>query len=74
MLRLPAFLSELSLQPDATQLADGFVLTGFFLNRYAFEQTGKPRLIRLGLWVGGIAVLLSALVWGLRRRRRARTA
>lgn len=43
------------------------------INRYAFEQQGKPRLIRLGLWVGGIIVLLAGLVWGLRRRRR-RTA
>lgn len=42
------------------------------INAYAFEQQGKPRLIRLGLWVGGIALLLSVLVWGLRRRRRAR--
>jgi arylsulfatase A-like enzyme len=42
------------------------------INRYAFERQGKPRLIRLGLWIGGIVVLLSALVWGLRRRRRAR--
>ena len=44
------------------------------INRYAFEQQGKKRLIKLGLWVGGILVLLSALVWGLRRRRRARQA
>ncbi|HEV7313044.1 arylsulfatase [Sphingopyxis sp.] len=43
------------------------------INRYAFEQQGKPRLIRLGLWAGGIIVLLAGLVWGLRRRRR-RTA
>ena len=42
------------------------------INAYAFEHQGKPRLIRLGLWVGGIAVLLSALVWHWRRRRRAR--
>lgn len=43
------------------------------INRYAFAQQGKPRLIRLGLWVGGIIVLVAGLVWGLRRRRR-RTA
>lgn len=43
------------------------------INRYAFAQQGKPRLIRLGLWAGGIVVLLAGLVWGLRRRRR-RTA
>ncbi len=42
------------------------------INRYAFEHQGKPRLIRLGLWVGGIVVLLSALVWNWCRRRRAR--
>ena len=42
------------------------------INRYAFENQGKPRLIRLGLWAGGIVLLLSALVWNWRRRRRAR--
>lgn len=42
------------------------------INRYAFEQQGRKRLIRLGLWLGGIVLLLSALGWGLRRRRRAR--
>jgi len=42
------------------------------INAYAFEHQGKPRLIRLGLWVGGIALLLSALVWNWRRRRRTR--
>src|SRR3546814_6367108 len=29
------------------------------INRYAFEQQGKPRLIRFGLWVGAFAVLVS---------------
>ena len=42
------------------------------INAYAFEHQGKPRLIRLGLWVGGILVLLSVLAWNWRRRRRAR--
>lgn len=42
------------------------------INRYAFEQQGRKRLIQLGLWVGGILLLLSALVWHWRRRRRAR--
>jgi len=40
------------------------------INRYAFEQQGKPRLIRFGLWTGAIVLLLSAFIWGLRRRRR----
>ncbi|MDK2761935.1 MAG: arylsulfatase [Sphingopyxis sp.] len=40
------------------------------INRYAFERQGKPRLIRLGLGVGGIVLLLSGLVWTWRRRRR----
>ncbi|MBB6427287.1 arylsulfatase [Sphingopyxis sp. JAI128] len=42
------------------------------INRYAFEQQGRRRLIRLGLWTGGIVLALSVLVWGWRRRRRAR--
>lgn len=43
------------------------------INRYAFEQQGRKRLIRLGLWGGGIVLLLAGLVWGLRRRRARRT-
>ena len=42
------------------------------INAYAFEHQGKPRLIRFGLWAGGIALLLSVLAWNWRRRRRAR--
>ena len=42
------------------------------INRYAFEQQGRKRLIWLGLWVGGFVLLLSALVWAWHRRRRAR--
>jgi len=41
------------------------------INRYAFEQRGRERLLRLGLWAGGILLVLAALVWGLRRRRNA---
>lgn len=40
------------------------------INRYAFEQQGRKRLIRAGLWLGGIVLTLSALVWALRRRKR----
>lgn len=40
------------------------------INRYAWEQQGKPRAIRLGLWVGGILALLLGLAWGVRHRRR----
>lgn len=43
------------------------------INRYAFERQGKPRLIRFGLWVGAFVLLVSGLVWGLRRRRRAKS-
>ncbi len=42
------------------------------INQYAWEQQGRKRAIRAGLWLGGALVLLSALVWGWRRRRRAR--
>ena len=41
------------------------------INRFAFEQQGRKRLIRLGLWTGGILLALAALAWGLRRRRKA---
>ncbi len=40
MLRLPAFLSDVDEQPGAEALADGFALTGFFLERYVLEPRG----------------------------------
>jgi DNA repair protein RecO (recombination protein O) len=40
MLRLPAFLSDVEEQPAAAALADGFALTGFFLQRYVLEPRG----------------------------------
>ena len=40
------------------------------INRYAFEQQGRKRLIRLGLWVGGGLIAILVLIWGWRRRRR----
>ncbi|MBL0768477.1 arylsulfatase [Sphingopyxis sp. DHUNG17] len=40
------------------------------IDRYAFAQQGRARLIRLGLWVGGTCLLVAALVWAWRRRRR----
>ena len=42
MLRLPAFLSELNEHPAPDALADGFALTGFFLERYVLEPRGLP--------------------------------
>ena len=40
MLRLPAFLRDLNLQPAGRDLADGFALTGFFLERHVLEPRG----------------------------------
>jgi DNA repair protein RecO (recombination protein O) len=42
MLRLPAFLGDLDAQAPAEALADGFALTGFFLERYVLEPRGLP--------------------------------
>jgi DNA repair protein RecO (recombination protein O) len=42
MLRLPGFLSELNEHPAPDALADGFALTGFFLERYVLEPRGLP--------------------------------
>jgi DNA repair protein RecO (recombination protein O) len=39
LLRLPAFLSQ-SRMPTRDDLADGFVLTGFFLDRHVLEPRG----------------------------------
>jgi DNA repair protein RecO (recombination protein O) len=41
LLRLPGFLGG-GAQPQGTELADGFALTGFFLIRHAFEPRGLP--------------------------------
>lgn len=40
MLRLPVFLREQEAVPAGRDLADGFALTGFFLNRYVLEPRG----------------------------------
>jgi DNA repair protein RecO (recombination protein O) len=40
MLRLPSFIERDETPVDAGDIADGFALTGFFLNRYAFEPRG----------------------------------
>jgi arylsulfatase A-like enzyme len=39
------------------------------INAYAWEQQGKKRAIRAGLWLGGGLLVLTLLVWGWRRRR-----
>jgi arylsulfatase A-like enzyme len=44
------------------------------INQYAWEQQGRKRAIEAGLWLGGGIVALTALIWGWRRRRRARRA
>jgi DNA repair protein RecO (recombination protein O) len=41
MLRLPAFIDSDHAVFAANDIADGFALTGFFLNRYAFEPRGQ---------------------------------
>ena len=40
MLRLPGFLRDLDGQPAGRDLADGFALTGFFLDRHVLEPRG----------------------------------
>jgi DNA repair protein RecO (recombination protein O) len=42
LLKLPAFLGDEALVPSAADLTDGFVLTGFFLERYVFEPRDLP--------------------------------
>ena len=41
-MRLPAFLRTDGEPPSAADLADAFVLTGFFLERHAFAPRGLP--------------------------------
>ncbi|MEI9805206.1 MAG: DNA repair protein RecO [Pseudolabrys sp.] len=40
MLQLPAFLRDLDIEPQGNDLADGFALTGFFLERHALAPRG----------------------------------
>jgi DNA repair protein RecO (recombination protein O) len=40
MLHLPAFLRDLDTQPAGGDLADGFALTGFFLERHVLQPRG----------------------------------
>src|SRR5580658_6027134 len=42
LLKLPAFLSRDVVAASASDLADAFSLTGFFLDRYAFAPRGLP--------------------------------
>ena len=42
------------------------------INRYAWEQQGRKRAIKAGLWLGGGLMALALLVWSWWRRRRAR--
>jgi len=41
MLNLPAFLRDLDTEPVGSDLADGFALTGFFLERHVLEPRGQ---------------------------------
>jgi DNA repair protein RecO (recombination protein O) len=40
MLRLPAFLLDAAAEPGGTDVADGFALTGYFLERHVLEPRG----------------------------------
>jgi DNA repair protein RecO (recombination protein O) len=40
LLRLPAFLRDWECEPSAGDLADGFAVTGYFLQRHVFEPRG----------------------------------
>ncbi len=43
LLRLPGFLGETpAAEPSATDVTDGFAMTGFFLSRHVFEPRGLP--------------------------------
>jgi DNA repair protein RecO (recombination protein O) len=40
MLQLPSFLRDLDIEPQGGDLADGFALTGFFLERHVLQPRG----------------------------------
>jgi DNA repair protein RecO (recombination protein O) len=42
LLRLPMFLNDSDVLPSPNDLADGFALTGYFLERLVLEARGQP--------------------------------
>jgi len=56
LFRLPAFLSESppGAAPSASDLADGFAVTGFFLHRHVFEPRGQALPDARGSFVSAI--------------------
>jgi DNA repair protein RecO (recombination protein O) len=56
LLRLPAFLGEPepAEAPSAADLADGFAMTGFFLQRYVLEPRGLAMLEARGSFVNAV--------------------
>jgi DNA repair protein RecO (recombination protein O) len=54
LLRLPAFLHSDDEVPSEADLADAFALTGFFLERHAFEPRGLPMPLARARFIGAI--------------------
>lgn len=61
MLRLPAFLREADAAPEGRDLADGFKLTGFFLNRYVLEPRGLALGDERAHFIAALARALSSV-------------
>jgi DNA repair protein RecO (recombination protein O) len=60
LLRLPAFLTAAATPASAADLADAFVLTGFFLERHAFSPRGLPLPPARGRFIAAVTRALSA--------------
>jgi DNA repair protein RecO (recombination protein O) len=54
LLRLPAFLGDTETEPSASDLADGFAVTGFFLLRHVFEPRGMALPDARGSFVNAV--------------------
>ncbi len=61
MLRLPAFLRDEQLRPQARDLADGFALTGFFLNRHVLEPRGMALADERAYFIAALARALPSV-------------
>jgi DNA repair protein RecO (recombination protein O) len=58
LLRLPSFLRTDDEPPSAADLADAFALTGFFLERHAFEPRGLPMPAARARFIAAISRVL----------------
>lgn len=61
MLRLPAFLRDPVMAPDSRDLADGFALTGYFLDRHVMAPRGQTLADERGHFIAALTRALPSV-------------